>query len=106
MGNEGSHKDLTALGMRADILEHIKQLLKRPYGLLLICGPYGQGKTVTLYAMLRMLNLKETKLICLEDPVEAEIRGPSKLVSMRRLALPLKGLRSVPTPRSRYDYDW
>ena len=75
MGNEGSHKDLTALGMRADIYEHIKQLLKRPYGLLLICGPTGSGKTATLYAMLRMLNLEETKLICLEDPVEAEIKG-------------------------------
>ena len=61
MGNEGSHKDLKALGMRTDIFEHIGQLLKRPYGLLLICGPTGSGKTATLYAMLRMLNLKETK---------------------------------------------
>ena len=75
MGNEGSHKDLKALGMRTDIFDHIEQLLKRPYGLLLICGPTGSGKTATLYAMLRMLNLDETKLICLEDPVEAEIKG-------------------------------
>ena len=38
-------------------------------------GPTGSGKTATLYAMLRLLNLKETKLICLEDPVEAAIDG-------------------------------
>ena len=49
MGNEGSHKDLKALGMRTDIYEHIKQLLKRPYGLLLICGPTGSGKNGYFY---------------------------------------------------------
>ena len=57
MGNEGSHKDLTALGMRADIFEHIKQLLKRPYGLLLICGPTGSGKTLLAQTLAKMLEV-------------------------------------------------
>jgi type II/IV secretion system protein len=96
MGNEGSHKDLKALGMRTDIFEHIVQLLKRPYGLLLICGPTGSGKTATLYAMLRMLNLKETKLICLEDPVEAEIKGAIQIAINEKIGFTFaKGLRSV-----------
>ena len=96
MGNEGSHKDLKALGMRIDIFEHIAQLLKRPYGLLLICGPTGSGKTATLYAMLRMLNLEETKLICLEDPVEAEIKGAIQIGINEKIGFTFaKGLRSV-----------
>ena len=96
MGNEGSHKDLKALGMRADIYDHIEQLLKRPYGLLLICGPTGSGKTATLYAMLRMLNLEETKLICLEDPVEAEIKGAIQIGINEKIGFTFaKGLRSV-----------
>ena len=96
MGNEGSHKDLKALGMRTDIFEHIEGLLKRPYGLLLICGPTGSGKTATLYAMLRMLNLEETKLICLEDPVEAEIKGAIQIGINEKIGFTFaKGLRSV-----------
>lgn len=75
MGNEGVHKNLLELGMSVNLQEKITALLKRPYGLITICGPTGSGKTATLYAMLRMLNLKETKLICLEDPVEAAIDG-------------------------------
>ena len=96
MGNEGSHKDLKELGMQPDIFEHIEQLLKRPYGLLLICGPTGSGKTATLYAMLRMLNLDETKLICLEDPVEAEIKGAIQIGINEKIGFTFaKGLRSV-----------
>ena len=96
MGNEGSHKDLKALGMCANIFDHVKRLLKRPYGLLLICGPTGSGKTATLYAMLRMLNLEETKLICLEDPVEAEIKGAIQIGINEKIGFTFaKGLRSV-----------
>ena len=82
--------------MRTDIFEHIESLLKRPYGLLLICGPTGSGKTATLYAMLRMLNLEETKLICLEDPVEAEIKGAIQIGINEKIGFTFaKGLRSV-----------
>ncbi|ETS93372.1 MULTISPECIES: GspE/PulE family protein [Veillonella] len=96
MGNEGSHKSLEALGMPQHIFEHIKKLLQRPYGLMLICGPTGSGKTATLYSMLRMLNLRETKLICLEDPVEAEIKGAIQIGINEKIGFTFaKGLRSV-----------
>lgn len=52
MGNEGVHKNLLELGMSVNLQEKITALLKRPYGLITICGPTGSGKTATLYAML------------------------------------------------------
>ena len=96
MGNEGVHKNLVELGMDAELREKIAALLKRPYGLITICGPTGSGKTATLYAMLRMLNLKETKLICLEDPVEATIEGAIQIGINEKIGFTFsKGLRTV-----------
>ena len=96
MGNEGVHKNLLELGMDVELQEKIAALLKRPYGLITICGPTGSGKTATLYAMLRMLNLKETKLICLEDPVEATIEGAIQIGINEKIGFTFsKGLRTV-----------
>ena len=96
MGNEGVHKNLLELGMSVNLQEKIIALLKRPYGLITICGPTGSGKTATLYAMLRMLNLKETKLICLEDPVEATIDGAIQIGINEKIGFTFsKGLRTV-----------
>ena len=96
MGNEGVHKNLLELGMDVELQEKIAVLLKRPYGLITICGPTGSGKTATLYAMLRMLNLKETKLICLEDPVEATIEGAIQIGINEKIGFTFsKGLRTV-----------
>ncbi len=96
MGNEGVHKNLLELGMDVELREKIAALLKRPYGLITICGPTGSGKTATLYAMLRMLNLKETKLICLEDPVEATIEGAIQIGINEKIGFTFsKGLRTV-----------
>ena len=96
MGNEGVHKNLLELGMSAELQEKIIALLKRPYGLITICGPTGSGKTATLYAMLRMLNLKETKLICLEDPIEAKIDGAIQIGINEKIGFTFsKGLRTV-----------
>ncbi len=96
MGNEGVHKNLLELGMDVELREKIAALLKRPYGLITICGPTGSGKTATLYAMLRMLNLKENKLICLEDPVEATIEGAIQIGINEKIGFTFsKGLRTV-----------
>lgn len=96
MGNEGSYKSLLDLGMPRPIFEEVQQLLNRPYGLILISGPTGSGKTATLYAMLRMLQRDRTKLICLEDPVEAMIEGAIQIGVNERIGLTFShGLRSI-----------
>lgn len=62
--------DLDALGMPQPMLERFDQLIKRPHGMILVTGPTGSGKTTTLYAALKELNLPEKKIITIEDPVE------------------------------------
>ena len=61
---------LDAGGMPADMLARFRRLLQRPYGMVLVTGPTGSGKTTTLYAGLAELNSPEKKIITVEDPVE------------------------------------
>lgn len=61
---------ISQLGFREDILNKILFHMRRPNGLILVTGPTGSGKTTTLYAMLHELNIKEKKIITIEDPVE------------------------------------
>jgi type IV pilus assembly protein PilB len=67
--------DLNKLGFDADVLEKFKTLLRRPYGLLLVCGPTGSGKTTTLYSAITMLNSSEKNIITIEDPVEYQLEN-------------------------------
>lgn len=66
---------LAELGMRADVLAQVKELLARPQGTLLTTGPTGSGKTTTLYAFLNELNTPDMKIITVEDPIEYHIQG-------------------------------
>jgi len=67
--------DIDKLGFNPVILNRIRSLLKRPYGLLLACGPTGSGKTTTLYSAITLLNTKEKNIVTVEDPVEYELKG-------------------------------
>ena len=67
--------DLNQLGFHTDVLTTFKTLLKRPYGLILVCGPTGSGKTTTLYSAITMLNVLEKNIITIEDPVEYQLKG-------------------------------
>jgi type IV pilus assembly protein PilB len=67
--------DLDKLGIREDDLIAVRQLIKRPNGVVIVTGPTGSGKTTTLYSALRELNDVSTKLITAEDPVEYDIDG-------------------------------
>jgi type II secretory ATPase GspE/PulE/Tfp pilus assembly ATPase PilB-like protein len=71
----GIHAELSSLGMRADVLAQVKELLARPQGALLTTGPTGSGKTTTLYAFLNELNTPDMKIITVEDPIEYHIKG-------------------------------
>ncbi|AUM12435.1 GspE/PulE family protein [Ketobacter alkanivorans] len=58
------------LGMPETILHRFENLIERPYGMVLVTGPTGSGKTTTLYAALSKLNIPERKVITAEDPIE------------------------------------
>lgn len=62
--------DLDSLGFTSIDKDRIKQLISRPYGLILVTGPTGSGKTTTLYTCLSKINNPDTKIITIEDPVE------------------------------------
>jgi type IV pilus assembly protein PilB len=67
--------DLTQLGMRADELDLMKDLIDRPHGIVLVTGPTGSGKTTTLYSALNFANSEEVKIVTTEDPVEYDLDG-------------------------------
>lgn len=66
---------LDKVGLRDDELESVRDLIRKPNGVVLITGPTGSGKTTTLYAALSELNKPETKILTAEDPVEYDIDG-------------------------------
>jgi type IV pilus assembly protein PilB len=65
--------DLNKLGFAPKILDRFKSLLRKPYGLIIVCGPTGSGKTTTLYSALTMLNTIEKNIVTIEDPVEYQL---------------------------------
>jgi general secretion pathway protein E len=67
------------LGLDAEVEARLKRQLAAPYGMLLVTGPTGSGKTTTLYAGLRHLNDVSDKLISIEDPVEYQIEGVNQI---------------------------
>jgi type IV pilus assembly protein PilB len=67
--------DLDKLGMRDEDLTMVRQLIRKPNGIVIVTGPTGSGKTTTLYSALRELNDPSMKLITAEDPVEYDIDG-------------------------------
>jgi type IV pilus assembly protein PilB len=69
---------ISELGFPERNLRLIKEALNKPYGLILISGPTGSGKTTTLYSMIKELNLEEDNVLSLEDPVEYNIEGMSQ----------------------------
>ena len=67
--------DLTRLGFEPGTFEMLKRCISRPYGLLLVTGPTGSGKTTTLYSVLNRLNKDDIKILTAEDPVEFNFKG-------------------------------
>ncbi len=67
--------DLTMLGFEPETFTMLKRCLARPQGLLLVTGPTGSGKTVTLYSALNSLNKEDIKILTAEDPVEFNFKG-------------------------------
>jgi len=72
--------DLTKLGFEQKKFQALKRCISRPYGLLLVTGPTGSGKTTTLYSILNALNKEDTKILTAEDPVEFNFKGINQVL--------------------------
>lgn len=89
-------KPLDQLDLSADNLALIREAIKRPYGLILVTGPTGSGKTTTLYSMLNELNKEEQNIVSLEDPVEYQMQGINQSQVMADIGYTFaSGLRSI-----------
>ena len=61
--------------MMPDTLNTFREIIKIPYGIILVCGPTGSGKTTTLYSALSEINSPDKNILTIEDPIEYELRG-------------------------------
>jgi len=87
---------LNTLGFPDRELEIFDDLIRQPYGILLVTGPTGSGKTTTLYSALNAIHSPETKIITIEDPVEYELDGINQVQVNTKAGLSFaKGLRSI-----------
>ena len=86
---------LVSLGMGEETLEVFKSLIARPYGIILVTGPTGSGKTTTLYSALNMILSDTIKILTIEDPIEYYLDGITQVQINHRIGLDFsRGLRS------------
>jgi general secretion pathway protein E len=87
---------LDALGFSQDMKNRLRQLSREPYGMLLVTGPTGSGKTTTLYAVISEVNKGLDKIITIEDPVEYHLPGVLQIPVNEQKGLTFaRGLRSI-----------
>lgn len=96
LDSEKGVRSLEDLDMTQEHLETVKKAIQAPYGIVLITGPTGSGKSTTLYAMLSAINREEKNVVSLEDPVEYHIDGVSQSQVMPEIGYTFaSGLRSI-----------
>jgi type II secretory ATPase GspE/PulE/Tfp pilus assembly ATPase PilB-like protein len=87
---------LDVLGFDEKELARFRRFIKEPYGMVLVTGPTGSGKTTTLYAALSEIKTEEDKIITIEDPVEYQLRGILQIPVNEKKGLTFaRGLRSI-----------
>lgn len=88
--------DLEGMGLDKKELYRLRRQIKAPYGMFLMTGPTGSGKTTTLYRALSEVKTKDTKIITIEDPVEYQLEGITQIPVNEKKGLTFSsGLRSV-----------
>lgn len=88
--------NIEGLGFSPEDLKTVKDLIKRPHGIIFVTGPTGSGKTTTLYAALNELNTEDRKIITIEDPIEYEMENITQIQVAPQIGLTFaRGLRSV-----------
>jgi type IV pilus assembly protein PilB len=87
---------LDVVGFADEDLKRFRRYIREPYGMVLVTGPTGSGKTTTLYAALNEIKSDEDKIITIEDPVEYQIRGITQIPVNEKKGLTFaRGLRSI-----------
>jgi type IV pilus assembly protein PilB len=87
---------LDVLGMDAETMRRLRKFIREPYGMVLVTGPTGSGKTTTLYACLSEIQSVEDKIVTIEDPVEYQLRGITQIPVNEKKGLTFaRGLRSI-----------
>jgi type IV pilus assembly protein PilB len=87
---------LDVVGFDEDDLRKFRRYIAEPYGMVLVTGPTGSGKTTTLYAAVNEIKTDEDKIITIEDPVEYQIRGITQIPVNEKKGLTFaRGLRSI-----------
>jgi type IV pilus assembly protein PilB len=87
LDKENLRLDMTQLGFEAESLAKFKRNIAKPYGMVLVTGPTGSGKTSTLYSALQSLNTPETNIMTAEDPVEFNLTGINQVQMKESIGL-------------------
>jgi type II secretory ATPase GspE/PulE/Tfp pilus assembly ATPase PilB-like protein len=101
LDKESMNKDfkslrLDVLGFDQEMLVKFRKFIKEPYGMVLVTGPTGSGKTTTLYASLSEIQSPDDKIITIEDPVEYQLRGITQIPVNEKKGLTFaRGLRAI-----------
>jgi type II secretory ATPase GspE/PulE/Tfp pilus assembly ATPase PilB-like protein len=101
LDKESMNKDfknlrLDILGFDDETMRKLRKFIREPYGMVLVTGPTGSGKTTTLYACLSEIQSSEDKIITIEDPVEYQLRGITQIPVNEKKGLTFaRGLRSI-----------
>jgi type IV pilus assembly protein PilB len=88
--------NLEVLGFDPETKKKLRKFIREPYGMVLVTGPTGSGKTTTLYACLSEIQTVEDKIVTIEDPVEYQLRGITQIPVNEKKGLTFaRGLRSI-----------
>lgn len=93
---EFKNLNLDVLGFEKEVMKKLRKHANEPYGMLLVTGPTGSGKTTTLYAILSEIQSPDFKMITIEDPVEYQLKGVTQIPVNEKKGLTFaRGLRSI-----------
>lgn len=96
LSDQAQGLSLEVLGFAPTMLDSIRTLAEEPYGMLLVTGPTGSGKTTTLYGIISEINCGQDKIITIEDPVEYQLPGVLQIPVNEKKGLTFaRGLRSI-----------
>jgi type IV pilus assembly protein PilB len=87
LDKENLRLDMTKLGFEENSLDRFKRNIEKPYGMVLVTGPTGSGKTNTLYSALQRINTPEVNIITAEDPVEFNLAGINQVQMKEQIGL-------------------